>query len=103
MEKHLAQERRVPPALFADNDVLAIGAMRALKEAGYAVGGDVRMIGVDNTPLSQLVSPALSTMQISRASLGQEAFSELLRQIEAPAIAPRHIRLGSKLIRRETA
>lgn len=103
MKKHMAQGRRVPPALFADNDVLAIGAMRALKEAGYAVGGDVRMIGVDNTPLSQLVSPALSTMQISRASLGQEAFSELLRQIEAPAIAPRHIRLGSKLIRRETA
>lgn len=103
MRGHLAQGRRVPPALFADNDVLAIGAMRALKEAGYAIGRDVRMIGVDNTPLSQLVSPALSTMQISRASLGQGAFGELLRQIEAPSIVPRHVRLGSKLICRETA
>ncbi|HML49528.1 MAG TPA: LacI family DNA-binding transcriptional regulator [Clostridia bacterium] len=102
MRRLLSEGRRVPEALFAENDVLAIGAMRGLLEAGYRIPGDVRVIGVDNTPLSQIVSPTLSTMQISRSALGQQAFSALLRQTASPGGEPVHVRLSSRLILRES-
>ena len=99
----LREGQRVPRALFADNDILAIGAMRALCERGLRVPEDVYIIGVDNTLLSQVSSPTLSNMQISRSSLGQMAISTLLRQIDAPGSERFHLRVcGHLMIRRST-
>ena len=99
----LREGQRVPRALFADNDILAIGAMRALCERGLRVPEDVYIIGVDNTLLSQVSSPTLSSMQISRSSLGQMAISTLLRQIDAPGSERFHLRVcGHLMIRRST-
>lgn len=92
--------RPLPSALFADNDLIAIGAMRAIQKTGLHVPGDVSIIGVDNTPLSQVCTPPLSTMQISRPALGKQAFAALLSQIENPAQEPVHYRVGSRLIER---
>ena len=103
MAAWLRAGRRVPRALFADNDLLAIGAMRALLEHGLRVPEDVYLIGVDNTLLSQVSSPTLSSMQISRSALGQMAISTLLRQIDAPDGERFHLRVcGHLMIRRST-
>ncbi len=102
MLRELEKGRRVPGALFADNDILAIGAMRALREAGFRIPEDVRIIGVDNTPLAQIAVPPLSSMQISRAALGQEAFSALLARTAAPDGEILHVRVGSRLVQRES-
>lgn len=91
---------RMPTAFFADNDVIAAGAMRALTERGYAIPDDISIIGVDNTPLSPLCAPPLSSMQISRFTLGKCAFRALLDQIRHPAQEPVHIRIGAQLIER---
>lgn len=92
--------RGVPTAFFADNDVIAVGAMRALAERGYAVPDDVSILGVDNTPLAQISTPPLSSMQISRFTLGKYAFRTLLDQIKHPAQEPVHIRVSAQLIAR---
>lgn len=102
MDHLLSQGRAVPKAFFADNDVIAIGAMRALKQHGYQIPLDVSIIGVDNTMLSQISSPTLSSTQISCATLGELAIHLLLDQINSPTDEQTHIRIGSRLILRES-
>lgn len=102
MNRLLDAGRRLPPALFADNDVIAIGAMRAMQAHGYRLPQDVNIIGVDNTMLSQICTPTLSSIQISCAALGEQAIQLLLDQIADPSGVQLHIHIGSRLIERES-
>ena len=102
MNRLLDAGRKLPPALFADNDVIAIGAMRAMQAHGYQLPQDVNIIGVDNTMLSQICIPALSSIQISCAALGEQAIQLLLDQIAAPSGEQLHIHIGSRFIARES-
>ena len=102
MNRLLDAGRRLPPALFADNDVIAIGAMRAMQAHGYRLPQDVNIIGVDNTMLSQICTPTLSSIQISCAALGEQAIQLLLNQIADPSGVQLHIHVGSRLIVRES-
>ena len=102
MNRLLDAGRRLPPALFADNDVIAIGAMRAMQAHGYRLPQDVNIIGVDNTMLSQICTPTLSSIQISCAALGEQAIQLLLNQIADPSGVRLHIHIGSRLIVRES-
>ena len=102
MNRLLDTGRKLPPALFADNDVIAIGAMRAMQAHGYQLPQDVNIIGVDNTMLSQICIPALSSIQISCAALGEQAIQLLLDQIADPSGEQLHIHIGSRFIARES-
>lgn len=102
MNRLLDAGRKLPPALFADNDVIAIGAMRAMQAHGYQLPQDVSIIGVDNTMLSQICIPALSSIQISCAALGEQAIQLLLDQIADPSGEQLHIHIGSRFIARES-
>lgn len=102
MNRLLDAGRKLPPALFADNDVIAIGAMRAMQAHGYQLPQDVNIIGVDNTMLSQICIPALSSIQISCATLGEQAIQLLLDQIADPSGEQLHIHIGSRFIARES-
>lgn len=102
MNRLLDAGRKLPPALFADNDMIAIGAMRAMQAHGYQLPQDVNIIGVDNTMLSQICIPALSSIQISCAALGEQAIQLLLDQIADPSGEQLHIHIGSRFIARES-
>ena len=102
MNRLLDAGRKLPPALFADNDVIAIGAMCAMQAHGYQLPQDVNIIGVDNTMLSQICIPALSSIQISCAALGEQAIQLLLDQIADPSGEQLHIHIGSRFIARES-
>lgn len=102
MNRLLDAGRKLPPALFADNDVIAIGAMRAMQAHGYQLPQDVNIIGVDNTMLSQICIPALSSIQISCAALGEQAIQLLLDQIADPSGEQLHIHIGSRFIARDS-
>ena len=74
--------------LFACNDQMAIGALKALCEHQAAVPEQVRLIGFDNTFISSLVTPSLSTVNVPKYRLGETAARLLIDQIEkreAPA------------------
>lgn len=64
-------------ALIASNDLGAIGAMEALKEAGLAPGADVEVLGFDNIPQSHWTRPALSTYDPHYYQMGHRACTEL--------------------------
>ena len=64
-----------PNALFAANDMMAIGALNAFQQAGLAVPDDIAVTGFDDIPLARLVTPPVTTMRVGIAETGAEAVS----------------------------
>ncbi|MBQ9263024.1 MAG: LacI family DNA-binding transcriptional regulator [Clostridia bacterium] len=102
MTQYLDEGHRIPPALFADNDVIAIGCMRALTAHHYRIPHDIQLIGVDDTLLSQVISPSLSSIQISRVQMAQQAVRLLMEAISSPAHLRAHIHIDAQLIYRDS-
>ena len=71
-------------ALFAFNDVSAIGAVRALREAGLRVPQDVSVVGIDDVQSAAFQNPALTTVRQPLSRMGMLAAEALVRQITAP-------------------
>lgn len=74
----------LPDAFVCANDFLALRVMAALKQEGVAIPGRVMVCGFDGTPQSAVVEPALTTVQIPSAEIGQMAAELLLERIEHP-------------------
>jgi len=72
-------------AIVAGNDIIAIGAMEILKQAGVKVPQDVSVIGFDNISWGQWMSPTLTTISLPVHELGSQAFNFLLRRINKPS------------------
>jgi DNA-binding LacI/PurR family transcriptional regulator len=66
-----------PTVIFCCSDLIAMGAIIALEEAGINVPNDISIIGVDDLPFSLLVRPALTTIRVPREELGRTAFAAL--------------------------
>ncbi len=73
----------LPDAVFAANDMMALGCLFALNEAGVSVPQDVGLAGFDDIPLARFVHPPLTTMRVSIAGLGEQAMTSLLDAIES--------------------
>lgn len=67
---------------FADNDEIAIGAMRAFKESGYRIPQDIAIIGFDNIPYSTYIDPPLTTIDVPKAFMGTVAAKHLIALIQ---------------------
>ena len=91
-------------ALFAFNDISAIGAIRALREAGRGVPEDVSVVGFDDIQSAAFQNPALTTVRQPLRQMGIIAAETLLRRINAPSRAPypKKINVEPELIVRET-
>lgn len=82
--QRIAQSRPRPDAVFAANDLTAIGCLAALGEAGLRVPEDVALAGFDDIPIARYVAPALTTVRVPIAALGAAALEMLALGIEAP-------------------
>ncbi len=83
-------------AVFAASDLIAIGAMRALAEAGRSVPREVAVVGFDDIPAASLTSPPLTTVQQDLVAAGELLVETLAEQIEGRD--SRNRRLAPKLI-----
>jgi DNA-binding LacI/PurR family transcriptional regulator len=88
MRKLLSLERP-PDAVFAANDMMALGAMSIVREAGLSVPDDVALIGFDNVPMTSLITPGLTTMAMPMGDLGDAAANVLEAQIGTNGDRPR--------------
>jgi len=79
----LAARANRPDAIFAGNDMMAVGALLALQDAGLGVPDDVAVVGFDDVPIAGLVRPALTTLRIQIAETGRSALERLVRLINA--------------------
>lgn len=89
-------------ALFAQNDRMAVGAIRALRDAGKLVPHDVSVIGIDDMPLASYFDPPLTTILQDTYRMGREAACSLIHLIEQPKQACRHLHVEPKLIVRQS-
>lgn len=95
--------RRVPfTALFAYNDMSAIGAIRALQEQGLRVPQDVSVMGFDDIPGAAFYTPSLTTVQQPLNRMGEVAAEVLLERIEGKKEYPCEIAIEPALVVRES-
>lgn len=71
-----------PSAIFACNDVMAIGAINACVSRGINVPGDISIVGFDNTFIASVSAPKLTTVDMKMASVGKSAADSMLKVIE---------------------
>lgn len=89
--------------IFAANDQMAVGAVRALCNAGIRVPEDVKVVGFDNTFISSIVNPALTTINVPIYKMGVAAAKQLLERFQHPGGRAIPIRMDYELkIRRST-
>ena len=86
--------------ILAANDTMALGAIKALKELGYAIPKDVEIIGFDNIGFSQLCDPPLTTIQQPTVEMGRRAADTLIRAVTGKPIEAKNIHLQPKLVMR---
>jgi len=93
-----------PTAVFAANDLIALGALMAAREAGLRVPEDVALAGFDDIPAARLVSPALTTVAQFEQSIGRRAAGMLLERLTGAATGPgRREEMPYMLVVRESA
>ena len=103
MRELLARERR-PRAVFCANDLMAIGAMDAAREAGLRVPRDVALMGYDDIEAASLVTPALSTVVNPADEMGHECAQLLLeRMSDERGGARREVVIPHRLVLRASA
>jgi LacI family transcriptional regulator len=96
--------RRVrPDAILCANDLLAIGALAALRDAGLDVPAEVAVVGMDNTALSEVTWPPLTSVDLGSGERARIAVELLLDRIERPERAPRVLGYDPRLVVRASS
>jgi LacI family transcriptional regulator len=72
-------------AVFAANDLMAVGAMQAIREAGLRVPEDIAVVGFDDIPTARLISPALTTISQHQEQIGRRAAQLLFERLNGTA------------------
>lgn len=79
--------KELPTAFVMSSDVMAIGAMRALHEAGIAIPGRVSVVGINDLSVAKYMYPTLSSVRVYTEVMGESAVDLLLERLEGRAIA----------------
>lgn len=103
MMEILEQEEELAQCYFADNDLIAVGAMRALKAKGYRIPDDIAIVGFDNIEFSNIVEPSLTTIHVPKKEMGQMAAERLFHLIEKKGTTPVKIEIATRLVKRHSA
>lgn len=89
-----------PTAIFAANDLSAIGTLEVARDLGFDVPRDLSVIGFDDIPESALTLPPLSTVHQPIQQMGSAAIDLLIRLMDGAPVQQNHIRLPTSLVRR---
>jgi LacI family transcriptional regulator len=90
-------ERARPDGLLCANDLLAAGAIVALRAAGLEIPADVAVVGMDNSELAELLWPPLTSVDLGSAERARLAVELLLDRIEHPTRAAERINVAAEL------
>jgi LacI family transcriptional regulator len=91
-----------PTAIFACNDLMAIGAISAAVELGRQVPADLSVVGFDDVPLASFANPALTTVIQPKHEIGVVAATMLLERMQDPDRPPRRRMLDTELVVRKS-
>ena len=91
-----------PTAVFAVNDLMALGAIEAIRDAGLSVPDDISVVGFDDIPTAALSTPRLSTVAQPSYDVGVASVEMLLRRIDDPEMEQQIKLMDCRLVPRET-
>lgn len=83
MKEYLDTKPSMPTAFFADNDMIALGAMKAMREAGVKIPDEVSLVGFDDLPFSEISTPRLSSLRVPKQVMGEMAVRKILEITES--------------------
>lgn len=92
-----------PTALFAHNDLMALGALAVLGEQGVSCPRDISLVGYNDTPMAAFTHPTLTTVSLPGYELGRLAAEMAVTLIEHPHTAPTQLTLPPKLVVRQSS
>ena len=98
----ILRNRAIPTALFASNDTVAVGAMAAIRAAGFSVPKDIAVVGFDDLPFAAFTNPALTTVRSQPKALGEHAARAALTLLEGKRVGIRRSIIPLELIVRES-
>ncbi|MCR5716857.1 MAG: LacI family DNA-binding transcriptional regulator [Lachnospiraceae bacterium] len=98
----LSGKEKLATCYFADNDSIALGAMKAFKEKGYRIPEDVAFIGFDDIELSEYTEPGLTTVHVPKRYMGMIAAQRLLSIIGKKDYYPVNIQITTNLVIRKS-
>ena len=105
--QQLLASRERPDAVFAANDMMALGCLFAFSQGGVSVPGDIALAGFDDIPLARYVHPSLTTIRVNIAEIGERAVLNLLSQMadgdSDPSTPADALLMDVKLVVRESS
>ena len=102
MRRIIASGAVLPTAFFADNDLIAFGAIKALKESGIKVPERVSIVGFDDMPFCDMIEPALTTIRVFKERMGRIAVKRLIERIGSDMEESIKIEVGTQLVERKS-
>jgi len=103
MACRLCRERPGATAVFAANDAIAIGVLKASIEGGVSIPRDLALVGFDDVEPAAIAHQPLTTIHQAKYELGEAALNILLKSAADKTSAPEHRVLSVKLVERESA
>lgn len=100
MNQMLQAKPELPTAFFADNDMIALGAMQALQKNGYRVPDEISILGFDDITFCEVFNPPLSTIRVYKQELGQLAVQKLIELIHSKTKLRVRTQICNELIKR---
>ncbi|MFW5972354.1 MAG: LacI family DNA-binding transcriptional regulator [Bacteroidota bacterium] len=91
-----------PTAVTCFNDLVAMGVLKALAEAGLRVPDDVSVVGFDDIPMAAFFSVPLTTVSVAKREMGRLAARTLLRQLAQPGTDPEQVLMEARLVERRS-
>lgn len=92
----------LPTAFFADNDIIAFGALRAMKEFGLEIPEGISIIGFDDMPYCLISNPRLTTIRVFKQEIGRLAVKRLLEKINQKDGIIQKIEVATALVERDS-
>lgn len=91
-----------PTAVFVASDVVAFGAMTAIRDAGYNIPDDVAMVGFDDVPMARYIAPALTTVHLQAVEQGRRGGEMLIDLINGAELPETQVFLKTELVIRQS-
>jgi LacI family transcriptional regulator len=101
--RQLLQLPQPPDGLLISNDLMTIGALQAIAEAGLSIPDDIAVVGFDNASWATAFRPPLTVVTQPTYEIGEVATDLLLRRVNGEQFPPRHVVLRAKLVERESS
>jgi DNA-binding LacI/PurR family transcriptional regulator len=101
--RSLLEKGLQPDAVFAANDLMALGALHVLHQAGIRVPEEIAVIGFDDIDDAEFAEPPLTTVHQPTYDIGRHAAELLLMHIDQQALTPNHMILPCTFVRRFSA